>query len=102
MAPRFATATFRLLYTSISCVSALVLFHAADWWPHYVFGTHPQASTRNCWDLSGSFILLEDDNDVLRVQKEISILKKLRHKNIIQLYEVMESKKNLYITRNQS
>ena len=63
MAPRFATATFRLLYTSISCVSALVLFHAADWWPHYVFGTHPQASTRNCWDLSGSFILLDDDND---------------------------------------
>jgi len=61
MAPRFATATFRLLYTSISCISALVLFQSAEWWPTYVFGTHPQASTRNCWDLSGSFILLDDD-----------------------------------------
>ena len=41
--------------------------------------------------------LLEDENDILRFKKEISILKKLRHKNIIQLYEVMESKKSLYI-----
>ena len=38
--------------------------------------------------------LLEDENDILRFKKEISILKKLRHKNIIQLYEVMESKKS--------
>ena len=41
--------------------------------------------------------MLEDEDDIKRVQKEINILKKLRHKNIIQLYEIMESKKNLYI-----
>ena len=41
--------------------------------------------------------LLEDENDVQKFKKEISILKKLHHKNIIQLYEVMESKKSIYI-----
>jgi serine/threonine protein kinase len=40
---------------------------------------------------------MDDEDDIKRVQKEINILKKLRHKNIIQLYEIMESKKNLYI-----
>lgn len=39
----------------------------------------------------------QDQEDINRVQKEISILKRLKHKNIIQLYEIMESKKNLYI-----
>lgn len=41
--------------------------------------------------------LLEDKNDIFRIKKEIKIIKKLRHKNIIQLYEVLESKKSLYI-----
>ena len=41
--------------------------------------------------------LLEDERDVQRFKKEINILKKLHHKNIIQLYEIMESKKSLYI-----
>ena len=31
------------------------------------------------------------------MKKEISILKKLIHKNIIQLYEVIKSKNNLFI-----
>jgi len=57
-APRYATATFRLLYTSISCLSALVLFQSAEFWPRYVLGKHEQASTRHCWDLSGSFSVL--------------------------------------------
>jgi len=39
----------------------------------------------------------KEEEDIERVQKEIDILKKLKHKNIIQLYEIMESKKNLYI-----
>ncbi len=65
-APRHATATFRLLFTSVSCLSALFLFQNAEFWPRAVFGTHPNASTRHCWDLSGTFSalgLLDDDYD---------------------------------------
>ncbi len=40
--------------------------------------------------------LLEDSRDVHRLRKEIKILKKIRHKNIVQLYDIMESKTNLY------
>ena len=36
-------------------------------------------------------------SDIIRIKKEISILKKIRHKNIIQIYEVMESNQNVYI-----
>jgi len=57
-APRYATATFRLLYTSISCLSALILFQSAEFWPRVVLGKHEHASTRHCWDLSGSFSVL--------------------------------------------
>ena len=39
----------------------------------------------------------ELSGDVNKIQKEINILKKLRHKNIIQLYEIMESKANLFL-----
>ena len=35
--------------------------------------------------------------DIKKVKKEINILQRLKHKNIIQLYEIMETKKNLYI-----
>ena len=44
--------------------------------------------------------LFEDEsesNDINKIRKEINILKRIRHKNIIQLYEIMESKSNLYI-----
>lgn len=57
-APRHATATFRLIYTSTSCLSAFLLFHTAVWWPRHVFGSHPFASTKSCWDLSGSVVTL--------------------------------------------
>ena len=65
-APRYATACFRLLYTSISCIAAIVLFQSAEFWPRHVFGTHADASTTHCWDLSGSFSalgFLDDDYD---------------------------------------
>ena len=39
---------------------------------------------------------LENIQDIQRLRKEIKILKKIRHKNIIQLYDIMESKTNLY------
>ena len=40
--------------------------------------------------------LLEDQKDIQRLKKEIKILKSIRHKNIIQLFDIMESKTNLY------
>ena len=40
--------------------------------------------------------LLEDIKDVQRLKKEIKILKSIRHKNIVQLYDIMESETNLY------
>ena len=40
--------------------------------------------------------LLEDNKDIQRLKKEIKILKNIRHKNIIQLFDIMESKTNLY------
>ena len=36
-------------------------------------------------------------NDIKKIRKEINILKRLKHRNIIQLYEIMESKTNLYL-----
>jgi len=41
--------------------------------------------------------IIEDSDDIKRLEREICILKKIRHKNIIQLYEIMESRKNLYL-----
>ena len=38
-----------------------------------------------------------ESNDIQKIRKEINILKRIRHKNIIQLYEIIESKSNLYI-----
>ncbi len=35
--------------------------------------------------------------DVDRIARELMILKKLRHKNIIQLYEIIETKEKLYL-----
>ena len=57
-APRHATAMFRLIYTSTSCFAAFYLFHSAVFWPRQVFGNHAHASTKACWDLSGSVVAL--------------------------------------------
>ena len=35
--------------------------------------------------------------DIERVKREIHILKKVRHPNIIQLYEIVESEKELFL-----
>ena len=40
--------------------------------------------------------LLEGTKDIQRLKKEIKILKSIRHKNIIQLFDIMESKTYLY------
>lgn len=59
---------FRLMYTSLSSFSAYYMFHSAVFWPRQVFGSHPNASTKNCWDLSGSVVALgalDEDYDNL-------------------------------------
>ncbi len=40
---------------------------------------------------------IADQRDYERIDREIAILKKLRHKNIIQLYETIKSKRNIYL-----
>jgi 5'-AMP-activated protein kinase catalytic alpha subunit len=40
---------------------------------------------------------ITDASDVERVSREIHILKLIRHPNIIQLYEIIETPKKLYL-----
>ena len=49
-APRYATAVFRLLFSTCTAAIALIYFRGADFWPWYVLG---HGSTAKCWDLSG-------------------------------------------------
>eukprot|EP00557_Chaetoceros_sp_GSL56_P012783 CAMPEP_0176486914 /NCGR_PEP_ID=MMETSP0200_2-20121128/5832_1 /TAXON_ID=947934 /ORGANISM="Chaetoceros sp., Strain GSL56" /LENGTH=571 /DNA_ID=CAMNT_0017883667 /DNA_START=177 /DNA_END=1892 /DNA_ORIENTATION=+ len=53
MAPRYATAVFRLLFCFLSCSWALVKFSSSNFWPVWVGGRF-MARTKYCWDLSGS------------------------------------------------
>lgn len=56
------------MFTSISCFTAYYIFHSAIFWPRQVFGSHVNASTKNCWDLSGSVVFigaLDEDYDNL-------------------------------------
>jgi hypothetical protein len=53
MAPRYATAIFRLLFCFLSCSWALAKFSSSDFWPVWV-GGRLNARTKYCWDLSGS------------------------------------------------
>jgi hypothetical protein len=67
-APKYATAVFRLLFCSTSCIIALFYFLDADFWPPAVGGS---GSTKNCWDLSsvGAAVMDSDfdqHNTVLR------------------------------------
>ncbi|CAD8060559.1 unnamed protein product [Paramecium primaurelia] len=40
---------------------------------------------------------IESDADFIRVQREIAILRKVEHQNVIKLYEIIESETNLYL-----
>lgn len=65
-APRYATAMFRLLCCTISCLWALTHFRKASYWPIWVGGSIG-GNTKYCWDLSGnvdpSFVLKRDQNN---------------------------------------
>ena len=41
--------------------------------------------------------LMEDPDNLKRVEREIQILKLVKHKNIIELYEVMETPQKIYL-----
>lgn len=38
-----------------------------------------------------------ENADLVRINREIAILKKIHHPNLIQLYEIIESQKNIYL-----
>lgn len=40
---------------------------------------------------------IQDESDLQRISREISILKKLSHPSLIQLFEIIESSKNIYL-----
>ncbi len=40
---------------------------------------------------------IKDKKDVERITREIKILKKVRHPNVIQLYEIIETESELYL-----
>ena len=40
---------------------------------------------------------IEDKKDIERISREIKILKKVRHPNIIQLYEIIETESELFL-----
>jgi 5'-AMP-activated protein kinase catalytic alpha subunit len=40
---------------------------------------------------------IKDKKDIDRITREIKILKKVRHPNVIQLYEIIETDKELYL-----
>jgi len=67
-APRYATAIFRLLYTTATVAIALIYFRAADFWPWYVLG---HGHTAKCWDLSGGMSVgMDSDFDQVRPLQE--------------------------------
>jgi len=59
--------------------------------------THIQTNEKVAIKILDKTKFFKDIEDINRVEREIAILKKLKHKNIIQFYEIMESQKNLYI-----
>ena len=40
---------------------------------------------------------IKDRKDIERISREIKILKKVRHPNVIQLYEIIETETELYL-----
>jgi len=60
-------------------------------------GTHIHTGEKVAIKILDKKKMQEDPDDISRVQSEIAILKKMKHKNIIQLYEIMESTRNIYL-----
>ena len=62
-----------------------------------VLGTHILTNEPVAIKILDKLLLAETPEDLHLVNKEISILKIVKHKNIAQLYEILETPKNIYI-----
>ena len=62
-----------------------------------VLGTHILTGETVAIKILDKLILSQTPDDLLLVQKEISILKIVKHKHIVQLYEIMETPRYIYI-----
>ena len=62
-----------------------------------VLGTHIPTGEKVAIKIMDKSIIFEDDVNKERVLSEISILKIVRHNNIIKLYEVMETPQRIYL-----
>lgn len=60
-------------------------------------GTHITTGEKVAIKILDKTRMKEEEDDFNRVKKEINILKKLRHKNVIQLYEIIESQHKIYL-----
>ena len=60
-------------------------------------GTHIITSESVAIKVLDKFILSQTPEDLLLIQKEISILKIVKHKHIAQLYQIMETPRYIYI-----
>ena len=60
-------------------------------------GTHIPTNEKVAIKILNKQRIAQMSGDISKIQKEIYILKKLKHKNIVQLYEIFESKSNLFL-----
>ena len=62
-----------------------------------VQGVHIPTGEKVAIKILDKLQLMEDPDNLKRVEREIQILKLVKHKNIIQLYEVMETPQKIYL-----
>ena len=62
-----------------------------------VLGIHIPTGEKVAIKIMDKKEILSDENNKIRVENEIKILKKVRHNNIIKLYEVMETPQKIYL-----
>ena len=62
-----------------------------------VLGTHIPTGEKVAIKIMDKEQILSDEMNKVRVLNEISILKKVRHNNIVKLYEVMETPQKIYL-----
>ena len=62
-----------------------------------VKGKHIPTGEQVAIKVLDKIFLNEDTENLKRVEKEIKILKLVKHKNIIKLYEIMETSQKIYL-----